>query len=265
MRFHDRVEHHIVRHLIGACLDHDHLFLGACHGELEIGDLPLLLGGVHHGFPVHKTHEHARDRTVPGDVRNGQGDGRADHGGDLRAAIVVHAHHQKVQRHVVAQILREKRTDGTVDDTCGKDRLFRGSALSAQISAGDPSHGVELFVKIYRQRQKIDAVPRLCGCGGGAENGCFAVLHERRAVGKARHFAGLYPQGSPRQLCFKYSSFAEFQLFAIGSMFFLFTLRILSVTVRIFLFLRRTAESFRLLLCESRDVARFLIFIYRKV
>ena len=78
MAGHDAVVHILVRDLVGAGLDHDHLLAGGDHGDIQIADLALLAGGVEHQLTVHQTHLQGAHGAVPGNVGNGQGGGGAD-------------------------------------------------------------------------------------------------------------------------------------------------------------------------------------------
>ena len=196
---HDGLEHGVVVHFLGACLDHDHLLHGSGHGQLQIAHLALSLGGVDHDLTVHETHEHAADGAVPRNVGDGEGDGSTDHSGDLGGAVVIHGHDGEGQSHVVAQILGEQGTDGTVDDAGGQNGLLGGLTLALQITAGDLTGSVHSLVEVHGQGQEVDAVAGLLGSGGAAENGGVAVAAEAGAVGQAGKLTGLDDQGTACQ------------------------------------------------------------------
>ena len=196
----DGLEHHVVGHLVGAGLDHDHLLAGGHHGHVHIGDLVLLLGGVHHQLAVHKTHLHSANRAVPGDVGDGQSGGGADEGGDLRGAIPVHAHDGSHDGHVVAEVAGEEGTDGAVDDTAGQDALLAGTALAAHEAAGDAAHSVHLLLKVNAEGEEVDAVTGTGRGGGGDENGGLTVGHQHGGVGQLGHLAHLQGEGTARQV-----------------------------------------------------------------
>ena len=115
----DGLEHLVVGDLVGAGLDHDHLFAGGDHGDVQVADLALLAVGVEHQLAVHKAHLQGAHGAVPGDVGDGQGGGGADQGGDLWRAVVVHAHDRAHDGHVIAEVGGEQGPDGPVDDTAG--------------------------------------------------------------------------------------------------------------------------------------------------
>ena len=109
-------EHGVVVHLVGPGLDHDHLFAGRDDHHIQIGEFLLFLTGIQHQFPVHKAHFQGPDRTVPGNVGDGEGGGGANQRGDFRGAVGVHAHDRTHDRHIVAEIIGEEGADRAVND-----------------------------------------------------------------------------------------------------------------------------------------------------
>ena len=59
------------------------VFMGLVDGKLKVGDLSLFRIRVYNKLSVNKTHKHASDGAVPGNVGDGKSDRRADHSGDL--------------------------------------------------------------------------------------------------------------------------------------------------------------------------------------
>ena len=204
MSKHDRVVHILIGYFLRACLDHDNLLLGSRNGKLEAASLTLLGGRVHNEavFLGH-AHEHAADRSVPRNIGNGKGDGRTDHCGDLGRAVMIDRHNGEVEVYVVAQILREKRTDRAVDDAGGEDSLFGGASLTLEISAGDAADRIHSLFEIDGQREKIDAVAGTCGSGGAAKNRGVAVAHKAGAVCKSCELAGLDYERTSGKVRFK--------------------------------------------------------------
>ena len=200
----DGFQHGGFVHLVGAGLDHDDLFGAGGNGKLQVACFTLLFGGVHHQFAVHKAHEHARDGSFPGNVGDGKRNGRADHARDFGAAVLVHAHNGHHHRDVVPHVLGEQRTDGTVHNTARQHGLFAGTALAAHEAAGDAAHGIQLFFKVHRKGEEIDAVAGLVTHGDVAQHGGLAVAHQAAAVGKAAHLARLHNERAACQLGFKH-------------------------------------------------------------
>ena len=95
------------------------------------------------------------------------------------------------QSNVVAQILGEEGTDGTVDDTGGQNGLLRGLALSLQVTAGDLTGSVHSLLEIDGEGQEVDAVAGLLRSGSAAKNSGVAVANQAGAVGKAGDLTGL--------------------------------------------------------------------------
>ena len=201
MREHDGFKHFLVGDFLGTGFDHDDLLFGACDGELQGAAFALLGSRVDdETFFLGETHKYAADRTVPRNIGDGEGDGCADHTSDLGGAVMIHGGDEQGDRHVVAQILRKKRTDGTVDDAGGQNRLFTWSAFSLEIRAGDSADGVQSFLKIDGQRQKIDAVARAFGGGGAGKDRGIAIADENGAVCQTCHFAGFDHEGTTGQV-----------------------------------------------------------------
>ena len=83
VRLHQGVKHLILRHFLGARLDHDDLVLGRAQGDVHLGDLALLGGRVDDGLAVHNADLAARDDVVERDVRDRNRDRSAQQRDDL--------------------------------------------------------------------------------------------------------------------------------------------------------------------------------------
>ena len=209
VRGHDGIKHGVIVDLLSACLYHNDLLHRACNGQLKVTLLSLGSGRVDDYLAVDKSDENTRDRSVPRNIGDGKRDGCAYHTRNLVRAVGVYRHNGKVEVNVVAQVLREKRTDRTVDNAGCEDRLFGGLTLAAIVAAGDMTYGVELFLKVDRQRQKVDAGARTRGCGRVAEYGGIAVSYQAGAVCKACHLACFDYERASCKLVFKGSEILE--------------------------------------------------------
>ena len=194
------LEHHVVGHLVGAGLDHDHLLAGGHHRHVQIADLALLAGGVKHQLAVHQTHLQSAHGAVPGNVGNGQRGGGADEGGDLGGAVVIHRHHGAHHGHVVAEIIGEQGADRPVDDAAGEHALLAGATLAAVEAAGDAAHGVHLLLKVHAQREEVDAVAGTGRGGDAAEHAGVAVADHDGGVGEFSKLADLKREGTAGEL-----------------------------------------------------------------
>ena len=196
----DGLEHHVVRHLVGAGLDHDHLLAGGDHGDIQIADLTLLGVGVKHQLAVHQTHLQGGNRAVPGDVGDGQRGGGADEGGDLRGAVVIHGHDGTHHGHIVAEVVGKQGADGAVDNAAGQDALLAGATLAAVEAAGNAAHGVQLLLKVHAEREEVDAVPGTGRGGDAAQHAGVAVAHHDGGVGQLSQLAHLQREGTAGQI-----------------------------------------------------------------
>ena len=64
----DRFDHKVLRHFIGARLDHNHLFPCGRHCKCEVGNLSLISGRVYHQLAVHQTDLCRCRRSVKRDI-----------------------------------------------------------------------------------------------------------------------------------------------------------------------------------------------------
>jgi len=196
----DGLEHHIVGHLVGAGLDHDHLLAGGDDGHVQVADLTLLGVGVEHQLAVHQTHLQRGHGAVPGNVGDGQRCGGADEGGDLRRAVVIHGHDGAHDGHVVAEVVGEQGADGAVDDAGGQDALLAGATLAAVEAAGDATHGVHLLLEVHGQGEEVDAVAGTGRGGDAAQHAGVAIAHHDGGVGQLSQLAHLQRQGTAGQI-----------------------------------------------------------------
>ena len=158
MAGHNAVVHHFVGNNVRARLNHGDAGIGGSDGDGHLGNLALLGGRVNDILSVHITDGNAGNRPFPRDVGNTERDGGADHGGNFRRAVVIHCHYGADDGNVVAHVLGEQRTDGTVNHAGGKDGLVARASLALNIGAGNPAHGVELLFKIHGKRKEIHAL-----------------------------------------------------------------------------------------------------------
>ena len=192
MREHDGIIHIVVGNLAGACLNHDDFLFGSGDREFKRADLALLIIRIENGLAVHKTDERTADRSVPRDIRNRQRDGSADHRRNFRRTVGVDGHDRQRQRDIVAQILREERTNRTVDDTACQNSLFRRLAFTAEESARYFAYGIHFFIIIDGEGKEIDTVARLRGSGSARENDGFPITDHTGAVGESCDLAGFH-------------------------------------------------------------------------
>jgi len=86
----DGVEHHFLGDDLGAGFDHHDGVLGAGDGQVQKALIPLRAVGVEDILPVDIAHVDRGGGAHEGDVGDGKGHGRADHGIDIRGDFGVH-------------------------------------------------------------------------------------------------------------------------------------------------------------------------------
>ena len=192
----DALVHDLVGDLVGLGLDHDDLLVGGGDGGGHtVGGL-LLMGGVEEELLAVPAQDDAGDGAVEGHVGDGDRGGGADHGGNLGAAVPVHAQHFAGDDHVIAQVGGEQGAHGPVDQTAGQHGGQAGLALPAHEAAGDAAHGVELLVEVHGEGEVIDAVLGTGGGGAGDEHGGLAVADQDGGVAELGHLAHFHGQGA---------------------------------------------------------------------
>ena len=202
MTGHNGVEHGVVVDLVTAGLDHSHQIAGGSHGQIQIVMGALLQSGVDDDLAVYQTHIYTADGAVPRNVGDGNGSGHADHGGDLRRAIRIHAHYGSHNAYIVAHILGEQGTNGAVNAAGGEDGLLGRTSLTALERTGDPTHGIHLLFIIHAQGEEIHALAGFGAHGHVTQHIGVAVAGHNGRTGQTAHFAGLQGQLSAGQFRF---------------------------------------------------------------
>ena len=156
----DRLDHLVLRHFIGTGFDHDDLLTGGSNRQHKVGYGLLLIGRIDDELTVNHADLSHGARTCKRNIGNAGCNGRAEHGCQLRAGILVNAQNEIVQCDIISVILREKRTHRTVNDTCGENRILAGLALSLVKASRDLSYGIHLLFKINAEREEVDALSR---------------------------------------------------------------------------------------------------------
>ena len=180
MSLHEGVKHIVLRNFLCTGLDHNDLVLGSAQGNVHLGSSALLGGRVDNGLAVNDANLAAGYNVVERNIRDRNCDGSAQQSNYLRRVVVVVLQNGADDGNVVAQVLREQRTHRTVDLTRGQDRLL-----------GRTAYCVHTLLKVNGEREKVDAVTRLSGCGSGNENSGLTVANQAGAVSELCHLAGL--------------------------------------------------------------------------
>ncbi|CDD04939.1 putative uncharacterized protein [Ruminococcus sp. CAG:382] len=182
MSLHDGFIHRVLVNFLCARFDHDNLFCGSRNGKFKIALCSLSRGGVDDDLAVNESDKHAADRSVPRNIRDGKRNGSADHSGNFGRAIRVDRHDHERENNVVSEVLREQRTNRSVDNTAGEYRFFGGASLSLEERAGYLADRIKSLFVIDGKREEVDAVSGSGGCGCVCEYNGFAVAYKAGAV-----------------------------------------------------------------------------------
>ena len=185
------IEHGLLGQPIGLGLHHEHGFLGAGDHEIELGVLAgLREGRVEHELAVDVANPAAADGAVPGDTRESQGSGGADHRRDVRIDLVVHRDDGGDHLHLAGEPVREQRAQGPVDQARGERFLLRGAPLALEEAARDLARRVGTLLVIDRQRQEVPRLTGLLTHRGDQHHG-IGHINKHGPSGLPRDAAGL--------------------------------------------------------------------------
>ena len=185
-------------------LDLHDLLKGGGHADEALGSVALLGGGVDHVLTADKGAVRGGDRSVPGNVGTGDGNGRADRADDFHGVFVVIGKDGAGHDHVVAQLVVKERAHRAVDDTAVEDAALGGLALAAVEAAGDPADGVHSLLKLDGQGEVVDAGLGIGGARHGGQDGGVAVAADALGVRQFCDLAGLHGKGATADHGLKY-------------------------------------------------------------
>ena len=185
-------EHVLLAYLVSGGLEHGDEVGRAGELEVEVGEVALLVGGVHDelaGLGV-AADAHAGKRTLEGHAADGEG--RAcGHDADHVDGVDLVGHERRGDNlDLVAEASREARAQRTVNHA-GRERcLLRGTGLTLEVATGDATHGVHLLDEVDREREEVVVLALLRDDGRDEHRG-VALLDEDRARSLLGELAGL--------------------------------------------------------------------------
>ena len=206
----NRLHHQVLGNLIGGALNHADLVHIARNSQIHRALLLLLLTGHQHRFTVDQAHGAARDRAAPRNIRDREGEGGANHAADFRRAVGVVGKHRHNDGDIVSQVLGEEGAHRPVHQAGSQNRPVGGTAFPAQEGAGNFAGGIELFLKIDRHWEEVDALAGLFAHGDVHHHCRLAVADDAGTVGEHADFADLKAHGASGELGFK-NSVCEYQ------------------------------------------------------
>src|SRR5690606_17030121 len=115
------------------------------------------------------------DRALERGAGQRQGGRGTDQGRDVTVDFRVQRHHRGDDLDLVLVVLREQRTDRTVDQARNQRFLLGRTALALEEATGDAAAGVELLLVVNGEREEVLAFTRALG-GDGADQQ-YGVIH----------------------------------------------------------------------------------------
>src|SRR5581483_521629 len=188
----ERLEERVLRHLVGARLDHRQAVLRADDDQVErrllrvlqrrVDDEPALLAAAD---------AHGADRAEERERGDHERRGGAVDAQDVVPGDHVGAQHRADHLHLVAEALRPERPDRAVDHARGEDRPLGGASLALEEAARDLAGGVHALLDVDRQGEEVRTFARLRAALGGGEHHRVAAADDDGAVRLLRELAGL--------------------------------------------------------------------------
>ncbi len=157
----ERLDDDFFLDLLGARLHHQDGVFGAGHAQIQAALLQLVGRGVDDELVLEQADAAGGDRSLKGDIRDGQGRRCADDGRDIQIVLAIGRQGGDDDLNVIAIVLGKERSQGTVDQAHGEDSCFAGAPFPAEKAARDASCGVQPFFKVHGQGEKVNPLARL--------------------------------------------------------------------------------------------------------
>jgi hypothetical protein len=149
----ERIEDLRLGDLIRAGLHHQDGLLGPGDDQVERALEQPLLVGVDQEVALlvlpDPDRAHRRGERDVGDRQRGAG---AVHREYVVGVLVIHGHRDRHELRLARPPLREERTQGPVDHSCGERGLLAGAALAPEEGAGDLARGVHSLFDVDGER-----------------------------------------------------------------------------------------------------------------
>ena len=149
------VEEVLFRHLVHLTFHHHDILVSSADHQIHIGFLQLLESRVDHELAVDTSHTHLRDRSVEWDVGNSQRSRSRETRQRIRLVHTIRGNHIHRHESLRMVVIREQRSEGTVDQTCRQNLIIGGFSLPLRKTAWESSVRAELLFVLHRQRHEI--------------------------------------------------------------------------------------------------------------
>ena len=134
------IEHFFLRNLIHLTLNHHDILVGRCNHDIQVSSCQLALCRVNHQLPVHTSYTYLRNRTVERNITHSDSCRGSQSGQTIRHRLFI----TRVQRYLHESfsmiIIREQRSQSTVDQTGYQNLVIGSSSLSTGETSGETSY-----------------------------------------------------------------------------------------------------------------------------
>ena len=201
-------EHYCAQHLVFAQqlsfrFNHQYSGFSTGNNQIQFALFQLVLSRVQYVLVIDVTYAGSTNRAIERNTRQRQRCGSTNHRDDIRVNLRVNRNHGGDNLNFVDEAFREQRTNRTVYHTRGQNRLFRGLSFPLGERTGNLSHRIHPFLIVHRQREKVDALSRLCACSDIRHHHGIAVAYPAGTVRQSAGLSGLDRKGSAGKGCFK--------------------------------------------------------------
>ena len=206
----DAAQEDVLGDLVGFGLDHNHLFCGGSDGDEHISTLVLVIAGVDHILAVYIGNLSGRHGAVPRYIGVSGGDEGTQRSNDFDGVVLVVGQGGAGDDYIIAEIVVKEGAHGAVDETAHQNATLGGTALTAEISAGDAAHGVHPLLKVDGEGEVVDAGLGGRGSNNGGEHHGVAVTADALAVAQLGHLTGDDGEGTAADFRLEYMTVGEF-------------------------------------------------------
>ena len=189
-----------------AGFDHDDRVRRTGHDEVEVGEIALRVGRIDDDLAVDVADAHGGDRIREGNLGDHQRRRGGVDGEDVGIVLAVGGENEGDDLRLLPVALRERRAQGTVDQTAGEDFFLGRTSFALEEAARDASAGVGVLLVVDGERHEVAEDDAFFVAGGG-EDDRVAVADHAGAVGLTCDRTGLERKRTP----------ADLQLFLVHS------------------------------------------------
>ena len=159
VRLHDRVEHLVFGQFLAKPLDHHDRAVGAGDDEIQVALLHLVDRRQCDEFAFDPGKTNTADRTQKRQAGENQGGRGPDHGKDVGVILPVRRDRSRLDLNLLAIGIREKGTDGAIDQSRGQNFLGSRAAFTLDEASREFARGIHLFAIIDGEREEVESFP----------------------------------------------------------------------------------------------------------